>query len=210
MAAQDIKIVYRDPAKLRANPRNARNHTPAQVKALREAIDTFGFNAPVALRDDGTIGAGHGRQLAALLDPPLKRIPTITISGLTDDQWRAYVIADNRLGEQSSWNYDMLREELAQLATLDSHLAQLAGFSPGELSALLNLGDPPSLEDLEKAFGAPSAADFWPEIKLQVPPALKKRFEAAMVQARAAGPEPHQRLGLLLDAIDNAKLSKPA
>lgn len=209
MADADLKITYRDPAKLLGNPRNARIHGHDQVRELRAAIDAFGFNAPVALLDDGlTIGAGHGRQLAALLDPPLRRIPTITIRGLTDAQWRAYVIADNRLAERSTWNYDLLREELGQLQAFDTTLAGLAGFSVSELSAMLNLTAPPTLAELEAKFGTPAASDFWPEIRMQAPPALKKRFEAMLIQARPGGAEPHQRLAFLLDAVDASRLTK--
>ncbi len=132
----DLKIVYRDPRKLVAYGRNARTHPPEQVRAIRDTIDKTRFGNPILLKDDGkTIGAGHGRQLAALLDPPLKRVPTIILTGLTDAQWKAYVIADNKLAEGSGWDLDILRLELNDLGGAGFDLG-LTGFGNLELADL--------------------------------------------------------------------------
>jgi ParB-like chromosome segregation protein Spo0J len=59
---------------------NSRKHSETQLKQLRAAIDEFGFTNPILLRDEKRIGAGHGRQLAALREPALPLVPTITLS----------------------------------------------------------------------------------------------------------------------------------
>ncbi len=140
MKVDALEIVYRTPAELRAYDRNSRTHTEAQIRAIRKSIDAFGFTNPVLLKDDETtIGAGHGRVLAALLEPALERVPTIALYGLTDEQWRAYVIADNRLAEMGAgWNVDALRLELTELGGVGFDLS-LSGFE--SLDALTGLGD---------------------------------------------------------------------
>ena len=105
MPVQNLKIVYRDPRKLAGYENNARLHSAEQVAAIRASQDKFGFTNPVLLRDDDvTIGAGHGRVEAALLEPALRRVPTITLHGLSETEWRAYVIADNKLAEDATWD----------------------------------------------------------------------------------------------------------
>ena len=133
-APAPLTIAYRAPADLKADPRNARTHSPEQIAQLRASIREFGFTNPVLLRPDGMIGAGHGRVEAAKAEG-LAEIPTVTITGLTADQWRAYVLADNRLALNAGWDEDLLRAELAALAELEVDLSSL-GFDQGELAAI--------------------------------------------------------------------------
>jgi ParB-like chromosome segregation protein Spo0J len=135
------KIVYRDPAALVPYERNSRKHSERQVKQLRAAMDEFGFTNPILLRDDRRIGAGHGRQLAALLDPPLARVPTITVHGLNDQQWRALIISDNKLALNAEWDSAMLAAELHALGADDFDVAVI-GFSEAEIADLTALDSP--------------------------------------------------------------------
>jgi ParB-like chromosome segregation protein Spo0J len=134
-APAPLAIAYRAPADLKADPRNARTHSPEQIAQLRASIREFGFTNPVLLRPDGMIGAGHGRVEAAKAEG-LAEIPTVTITGLTDDQWRAYVLADNRLALNAGWDVDLLAAELRALEGGTSDLT-LTGFSQTELDDLL-------------------------------------------------------------------------
>jgi hypothetical protein len=132
-----LVVEYRPTGSLRAYQRNARTHGDAQVRQIRASIDEFGFNNPILLKDDGvTIGAGHGRWAAAQLDPPLAEVPTITLPGLTERQWRAYVIADNKLALNAGWDEDLLRTEVAELLECDIG-AELMGFDDKELEQLM-------------------------------------------------------------------------
>jgi hypothetical protein len=134
--------------------RNSRTHDAAQVSAIAASIDEFGFVGAIVIRD-GTIAKGHGtlaavQHLVAAGKPiypaPGKRagvapfpdgmIPVQDCSGWTDAQFRAYVIADNRLAEQAGWDRDMLALEVADLGVLDFDLA-LLGFDAGDLSDLM-------------------------------------------------------------------------
>jgi ParB-like chromosome segregation protein Spo0J len=92
--------------------RNSKTHSDAQVSAIAGSIREFGFTNPVLISDDLTIVAGHGRVLAAQ-KLGLDTVPCIRLSHLSDNQRRAYVIADNRLAEVgASWDLEMLQLEL--------------------------------------------------------------------------------------------------
>lgn len=155
MKAQEI--VYRDPRDLQPYERNARTHPREQIEQIKASIRAYGWGQPVLLRDnDITIGVGHGRQTAAiemladgerLPTPDGVTIPTITLYGLTDAQWRGLVIADNKIALNSSWDEGILRLELAEIQSLGGDLS-LTGFAPLELGAL---GLPGFAAEAEKA-----------------------------------------------------------
>lgn len=115
--------------------KNARTHSAEQIRQIADSITEFGWTNPILVdRDQGVI-AGHGRILAGRL-LGIKRVPVIALTGLTDAQKRAYIIADNRLALSGGWDLDILREELADLDNLDFDLG-LLGFSEDELADLL-------------------------------------------------------------------------
>ena len=91
-----LSVMYRPLASLRANPRNARTHTKAQLRQIADSICAFGFLNPIILDDEGVVLAGHAR-LAAASSAGLQAVATVRASGLTEAQKRAYVLADNRL-----------------------------------------------------------------------------------------------------------------
>jgi ParB-like chromosome segregation protein Spo0J len=142
IAERRLEVVYRDPFDLKPDPRNARTHSPEQIEQLRASIREFGFTNPVLLRPDGMIGAGHGRVEAAKAEK-LNVVPTCVVEGLTTDQWRAYVLADNKLALNAGWDDDLLRAELAALAELDVDVSGL-GFGEGELAALAAIAGEPA------------------------------------------------------------------
>ena len=130
------QIVWRSPADLTPYDRNSRTHSAAQVKQIRSSIDEFGFTNPILLREDGSsIGAGHGRQLAALLEPAIESVPTIILRGLSDRQWQALIIADNKLALNAGWDEEILTAEIAELDDAGFDL-ELLGFSEEELEDL--------------------------------------------------------------------------
>ena len=132
----DLTITYRDPAGLVDYERNARTHTPEQIIKLRRLIDAFGFTNPILLKGDGkTIGAGHGRRMAALLDPPLDRVPTIDLTGISEAQWAAFVIADNKIAEEAGWDDKLLKLELDTILAGGLSI-DLTGFALPDLEAL--------------------------------------------------------------------------
>lgn len=131
------ELLYRDPRGLKPYERNAKTHPADQVRRIRASMDRFGNNAPILLRDDETtIGAGHGRWEAALLDPPLPEVPTIVLRGLTEAEWRAYVIADNKLAELGGWDEELFAAEVSEILAAGADLADVMGLDQADLDAL--------------------------------------------------------------------------
>ena len=110
----DLKIEYRDTAKLVPYAMNSRIHSTAQVTQIKNSIEKFGFNNPVLIDADGGLIAGHGRVMAAKL-MKMKKVPCIVLGHLTEAQRRAYVIADNKIALGSDWDIDVLRTEIEAL-----------------------------------------------------------------------------------------------
>ena len=99
---------------------NPRDNEPA-VDAVASSIKKFGFNQPIAIDSKNEIIAGHTRYKAAKkLD--LKEVPCVIIDDLTDEEVRAYRLADNKVAEKATWNKELLAEELAGLGNLDMTL----------------------------------------------------------------------------------------
>ena len=93
---------------------NPRVHSDLQIERLVNSLKEFGFTNPVLVDDTGNVIAGHGR-IAAAKKIGLETVPTITLSHLTEDQRKAYIIADNQLALNSSWDDDILKQELEAL-----------------------------------------------------------------------------------------------
>ena len=110
---------------------NPRVHSDIQIKQIANSIKEFGFNVPILLDENKKIIAGHGRiEASKLLD--LKEVPIITISNLTEEQKKAYIIADNQLTLNSNWNEDLLKNQLNFLTEYNFDL-NLLGFEDSQL-----------------------------------------------------------------------------
>jgi ParB-like nuclease domain len=115
--------------------KNARTHSPEQIRKLAASITEFGFTNPILVDNDTGIIAGHAR-LAAARELNLPEVPVIVLSHLSPAQKRAYILADNRLALDAGWNEDLLRDELQALDDQGYDL-DLVGFDADELKALL-------------------------------------------------------------------------
>lgn len=118
---------------IHASADNPRSHKDRQIKALVKSIQTFGFNMPIAVDTENNIIAGHARLLAAqILD--MEKVPVICLDHLSAEQAKAFMIADNRLSEMSSWNDRLLTVHLKELSAvnLDFDLEAI-GFTMGEI-----------------------------------------------------------------------------
>lgn len=119
--------------------RNSRTHSDAQVAQIAASIREFGFTNPVLIDAQGGIIAGHGRVLAAR-KLKMDQVPCIMLGHLTDTQRRAYVIADNSLALNSSWDKELLQLELADLHAAEFNM-DLLGFDAAELSLAMGFED---------------------------------------------------------------------
>lgn len=133
--SEKLKIVYRPLQKLSPYAHNAGTHSPEQVAQLVESIKQFGWTNPVLIDEKGEIIAGHGRVMAAEV-LKMDSVPVIVLSGLKEDQKKAYRPADNRLPLNAGWDEELLRMELSELINADFDIS-LTGFSPTEIDELL-------------------------------------------------------------------------
>lgn len=112
---------------------NSRLHSDAQVAQLAASIREFGFTNPVLIDTDKNLIAGHGRVMAAR-KLGLASVPAIVVTGLDERKRRALVIADNKLAMNATWDDEVLKNELSDLA---GDFGELMGFSEEELAAML-------------------------------------------------------------------------
>ncbi len=129
------KLEWRDIATLIPYARNSRTHSDEQVAQIAASIKEFGWTNPILVDGDNGIIAGHGRIYAAR-KLGHTQVPVIELTGLTDAQKKAYVIADNKLALNAGWDNEMLALEIQEL-TDEGFDTSLLGFNPDELNALL-------------------------------------------------------------------------
>lgn len=113
-----LEIIWKAVASLKPYARNARMHSKKQVHQIARSIGEFGFTVPVLVDGQEGIIAGHGRVEAAK-ELGMETVPCIRIDHLTEEQKRAYILADNRIAENASWDPEILRVELEELSALD-------------------------------------------------------------------------------------------
>ena len=127
-------IIERPPEDLKPWANNPRTHSEKQLTKLRASIQKFGFTAPVLTDESGVILSGHGRVQAAI-SLALPTIPTRIITGLTETQKSAYVIADNKIAALSKWDDALLKSELEILIQQDFDI-EVTGFSTAEIDIM--------------------------------------------------------------------------
>ncbi len=131
--------------------RNSRTHSDEQVAQIAASIKEFGWTNPILIDGESGIIAGHGRLLAAR-KLGMKEVPVIQLSGMTDTQKRAYIIADNKLALNAGWDDDLLKLEIEEV-NLEDFEIELIGFSQDELNNLIGAQD---VNELDGMPGLPS------------------------------------------------------
>lgn len=94
--------------------RNAKIHGAEQIEKLKASIQEFGFLTPCLIDKDFNLIAGHGRVMAAK-ELGMKTVPCVFVDHLTKAERRAYILADNRLGELGEWDMNLVLEEMEVL-----------------------------------------------------------------------------------------------
>jgi DNA modification methylase len=147
---------------LKRDPRNPRLHSDRQITQLAKSIDNFGFLWPVMIDGSGNVMAGHGR-IEAAQRLGFQEVPAISIQHLSESQRRAFVIADNRLAEQASWDEKLLAEQLKELCEVDLDFdLEATGFEVGEIDLMIE-GIAPAHE------GVKDSADEIPQSEPTIP-----------------------------------------
>ena len=112
------------------NPRN----NEAAVEPVMNSIKEFGFRVPVLISETDEVIAGHTRILAAKR-LEIEKVPCIKICDLTEEQIKAFRLADNKVSEFSNWDFELLEEELNSILELDM---ENFGFQAIDLSFDIN------------------------------------------------------------------------
>lgn len=103
--------------KVKPYDKNPRNNDDA-VEATANSIKEFGWQQPIVVDKYGVIIVGHTR-LKAAKKLELKQVPVTVAEKLTDEQVKAYRLADNKTGELADWYFNVLDAEIAEITNLD-------------------------------------------------------------------------------------------
>src|SRR5216684_8919309 len=137
MSLSQLTVTYAEIQNLVPYVRNARTHSRRQIRQIADSIRTFGFTNPVLVNGSRMIIAGHGRVAAAKL-LGISQVPTICLDNLTEDEIRAYILADNKLAEKAGWDHSILAIELQHLTSVDLEFdVSITGFEVGEVDLIL-------------------------------------------------------------------------
>ena len=171
-----LQIVYRKVEDLIPYERNSRTHSEEQIEKVVASIKEFGWTNPILIDEEQGIIAGHGR-LEAAKRLGMKEVPVLVLTGLTEAQKRAYIIADNKLALEAGWDEDLLKEELEWLTAHD-YSSEVTGYDEKEIQALLSF-ESEAESDEEDSEVVDEAESEQPEIKdaeiIPVPPVPKTR-----------------------------------
>lgn len=115
MKKLEIKYIPIDDIKpYKNNPRLNEEAIPYVMNSIKE----FGFKNPIILDENNVIVAGHTRlESAKRLD--MEEVPVIYADDLTEEQIKAFRLADNKVAEKSMWDYTKLDEELENILDID-------------------------------------------------------------------------------------------
>lgn len=150
MQILEIKIV--DISSLKPHPKNPRVHPDSAIEKLERSIKEFGWTNPILVSADGYILAGHAR-LKAAHKMGLRQVPVICLP-FDGVKAEAYMIADNKLQEGSSWDYERLAGLLQDLSDRAVDLKS-TGFSEAEITSILYEINQIDIDDLNIAVNEP-------------------------------------------------------
>ncbi len=150
-----IEIQYRLLEDLKPDPGNPRIHSKKQVRQVARSIQTFGFLVPVLVDNKNQVIAGHCRIKACEL-LGWTQVPTIRADHLSETQAQAFLLADNKLTLNASWDERLLGQSLKDLSLLNLDFSlETTGFDMGEIDLLI--------EGLEVTAAGDDLADELPE-----------------------------------------------
>lgn len=108
-----MNIIEKKITEIKEYENNPRNNEKA-VEFVAESIKQFGFLVPILIDKDNIIIAGHTR-LKAAKALNIKKVPCIMADDLTEEQVKAFRLADNKVAEKANWDFELLRQEIEQI-----------------------------------------------------------------------------------------------
>ncbi len=135
------------------------------IPLVAESIKSFGFNVPITINNmiDKIIVSGHTRYEAAR-KLGMENVPYIELNHLSDMDIRKYRLADNRVADESEWDKNLLRNELAELelnSKLDAEWFKNIGFSQEEIAQALAGTMKEQEEAKQKTLECPKCGHAW-------------------------------------------------
>lgn len=112
-----MEITYKKIDDLKPYENNPRFNDDA-VEYVAKSIKEFGFKVPIVIDKNGVIVAGHTRYKASI-ELGLKEVPCIVADDLNEEQIKAFRLADNKVGENSAWNFELLTDELNDILDIN-------------------------------------------------------------------------------------------
>ena len=125
-------VSYKSVDEIREYENNPRDNDSA-VDAVADSITLYGFKVPLVVDTDGVIVTGHTRYKAAL-KLGMNEVPCVVADDLTEEEVRAFRLADNMTAEKSTWDFELLLGELRELELS----AGLTGFEDWELENIMS------------------------------------------------------------------------
>lgn len=113
---------------------NARVHSDSQLTQIANSIKKFGFINPITVDENNLILSGHGRYQASK-QLNLKTVPVKRVTHLSDKEKKAYILLDNKIALNASWDETLLKTELGDIP---DELIEMIGFDEFELELLTN------------------------------------------------------------------------
>lgn len=193
-----MNVVLKALSEIRPNEENPRIIDKA-IENVARSIKEFGFRVPIVINEQGIILAGHVRY-AACQKLGLEHVPCVVASDLTEKQQKAFMIADNKVADESTFDFQKLRLIFEDLDVLTTDM--FTGFNADEINGLMQI-DTSILDDIE-SFGAAE-------------PAAENTEETPQGQSDTKGDVPVFRIQLALfddqkeiffDAINSVKKTK--
>lgn len=184
------------------NPRQSLEPGEPEYEALKASIEKWGVVDPLIVnKQTGHIVGGHQR-LTVLRDLGHTTAQVVMVD-VPADQEQGLNVALNKV--TGRWDEAALAGVLSGLQEQGFDVA-LTGFSPEELSALLDdvglYGTPPTLDDLATTHGEPLPGDFWPVLRVKLPPQTMELYAATLFLA--PGQAEHERIHAILEAAKRA------
>lgn len=139
-----MQIIEKTLEEIRPYEKNPRKNDAA-VEYVANSIKEFGFKVPIVIDKSGVIVAGHTRYKAAKR-LGIEKVPCVVADDLTEQQVKAFRLADNKVSEQAEWDFNLLDSEIAEIEDFDM---QDFGFEVDDVNAD-NFGDSFELPDGDK------------------------------------------------------------
>lgn len=128
-----MKIEIVELSKIKVNESNIKEHPEWQIEQIKNSINRYGYNDPIAVDENNVIIEGHGRY-EALIRLGYEKISVIRLKHLTEEQKRAYTLAHNKIAMNTGFDMDKLVNELSTLKEFGEF--DFTGFSDIEFRGL--------------------------------------------------------------------------